>query len=100
MIIGYLYRIMANDFLIGPFCVRTLRPWWRSLSFRPLVARRSDDVGVCRTSVATNLEAVRAPTPIAFIHCDPTVMSPLGTAGMVIEQETVDLILHHPVTRL
>jgi hypothetical protein len=46
-------------------------------------------------AVAANLEAVRAPAPIALIHCDPTVVPPLGTAAMAIEQETAGL--HHSV---
>ena len=47
------------------------------------------------TVVAADLKAVGAPTAIAFIHCDPTVVPPLDAAGMAIEQEAVDL--HHPV---
>ena len=34
------------------------------------------------TVVTANLEAVGAPTPIAFIHGDATVVPPLGTTGM------------------
>ena len=45
------------------------------------------------TVVTANLEAVGAPTPIAFIHGDATVVPPLGTTGMAIEHETVGL--HH-----
>src|ERR1700692_3868472 len=47
------------------------------------------------TVVTANLEAVGAPTPIAFIHGDATVVPPLGTTGMAIEHETVGL--HHSV---
>src|SRR3984893_3110803 len=47
------------------------------------------------TVVTANLEAVGAPTPIAFIHSDATVVPPLGTTGMAIEHETVGL--HHSV---
>src|ERR1700729_3398119 len=47
------------------------------------------------TVVTANLEAVGAPTPIAFIHGDVTVVPPLGTTGMAIEHETVGL--HHSV---
>jgi hypothetical protein len=50
------------------------------------------------TIVAPSLEAVGAPTLIAFIYRDPTVMPPLDTAGMAIEQETVGL--HHPIDSL
>src|ERR1700722_14778245 len=50
------------------------------------------------TVVTANLEAVGAPTPIAFIHGDATVVPPLGTTGMAIEHETVGL--HHSVDSL
>jgi hypothetical protein len=43
------------------------------------------------TVVAANLKAVGAPAPIVFIHCDPTVVPPLGTAAMAIEQEATSL---------
>jgi hypothetical protein len=43
------------------------------------------------TVVTANLAAVGAPTPIAFIHGDATVVPPLGTTGMAIEHETVGL---------
>ena len=39
-----------------------------------------------------NLEAVGAPTPIALIHGDATVVPPLGTTGMAIEHESVGLL--------
>ena len=45
--------------------------------------------------LAADLKAVGAPTPIAFIHCDPTIVPPLDTTGMAIEQQAMDL--HHPV---
>ena len=45
--------------------------------------------------VAADLEAIGAPTPIAFIYRNATVMPPLDTAGVAIEQQAMDL--HHAV---
>jgi len=47
------------------------------------------------TVVAANLEAIGAPTAVAFIYCNPTVVPPLNAANVAIEQEAVDL--HHAV---
>ena len=47
------------------------------------------------TVIATNLEAVGAPTSIAFIHRDATVVAPLDATGVAIKYETVGL--HDPV---
>ena len=43
------------------------------------------------TIVAANLEAIRAPTAVAFIYCNPTVVPPLNAANVAIEQEAVHL---------
>ena len=48
--------------------------------------------------VAADLETIGAPAPIAFIHRDAAVMTPLATAGVAIEQQAMDL--HHPVDPL
>ena len=45
--------------------------------------------------VAANLEAIGAPTAVALIYCNPTVVPPLNAANVAIEQEAVDL--HHAV---
>jgi hypothetical protein len=41
--------------------------------------------------VAADLEAIRAPTPIALIDRNAAVMPPLDTASMAIEQQAMDL---------
>ena len=43
------------------------------------------------TIVAANLEAIGAPTAVAFIYCNPTVVPPLNAANVAIEQEAVHL---------
>ena len=41
------------------------------------------------TVIAANLEAVGAPTSIAFIHRDATVVAPLDTTGVAISGRSV-----------
>ena len=48
--------------------------------------------------VAADLEAIGAPAPITFIHRNTSVMPPLDTTSIAIEQEAMDL--HHAIDAL
>src|SRR6516225_2271660 len=50
------------------------------------------------TVVTADLKAVGAPAAVALIDGDASIMAPLDAAGMMIEQEAVDL--HHAVNPL
>ena len=57
----------------------------------PVTAVENEGYPHLLTVAAADLEALRTPTPIRLVRGNSAVVSPLGTAEVTVEQQTIGL---------